>query len=103
MMKYSNKTKLIALILWSAAIPIFYDIRMLPVYAYTDIPDTFDRADVAQIFDFGSGIFAAILSVLSIIAYNAVRLKRILFVSIAFGLFALYAIFTQLDLFFFAS
>ncbi len=80
--------------------PMLYDINMLPVYAYTDIPDALDKGDIAQIFDFGSGVFAAILFVLSIIAYNAVRLKRILFVSIAFGLFALHTIVSQLDLFF---
>jgi uncharacterized membrane protein YhfC len=88
------------LLLLSATFPIFCETNMLPVYAYTDIPDTLDRSDVAQIFDFGSGIFAAVLFVLSLIAYNAVRLKRILFVSVAFGLFALHVIFTHLDLFF---
>jgi hypothetical protein len=98
--KYSNKSISVMLLLLSATFPIFCETNMLPVYAYTDIPDTLDRSDVAQIFDFGSGIFAAVLFVLSLIAYNAVRLKRILFVSVAFGLFALHVIFTHLDLFF---
>ncbi len=64
--KYSNKTISVMLLLLSATFPIVYEIYMLPVYAYTDIPDTLDKADVAQIFDFGSGIFAAILFVLSL-------------------------------------
>ncbi len=100
LIKCSDKIKLIRLIFLCTAMPMLYDINMLPVYAYTDIPDALDKGDIAQIFDFGSGVFAAILFVLSIIAYNAVRLKRILFVSIAFGLFALHTIVSQLDLFF---
>ena len=98
--KYSNKSISVMLLLLSATFPIFCETNMLPVYAYTDIPDTLDKSDVAQIFDFGSGIFATVLFVLTLIAYNAVRLKRILFVSVAFGLFALHVIFTHLDLFF---
>ncbi|MFI5424786.1 MAG: hypothetical protein ACHQXG_08360 [Nitrososphaerales archaeon] len=98
--KYSNKSISVMLLLLSATFPIFCETNMLPAYAYTDIPDTLDRSDVAHIFDFGCGIFAAVLFVLSLIAYNAVRLKRILFVSVAFGLFALHVIFTHLDLFF---
>ena len=64
-----------------------------------DNPDALDKGDVAEIFDFGSGIFAAILFVLSLIAYRKVKLKKILFVAIAFGLFAVHTILSRLDLF----
>ena len=66
----------------------------------SDIPhDSFDKGDIAEVFDFGSGLFAALLCGLSLIAYMKLKLKRILFVSIAFGLFAVRTIVAHFDLF----
>jgi magnesium-transporting ATPase (P-type) len=64
-----------------------------------DENDLLDKGDIAEIFDFGSGIFAAILFALSLIAYKYLRLKKLLFVSGAFGLFAIRIIVLRLDLF----
>jgi uncharacterized membrane protein YiaA len=41
-----------------------------------------------NIFEFVSGIFAAILFVLSLRAYTKLKIKGMLFVSVAFGIFA---------------
>jgi hypothetical protein len=61
--------------------------------------DLLDRGDVADIFDFGTGIFAAILFALSLIAYRNLRSKKLLFVAGAFGLFAIRTIVSRLDIF----
>ena len=50
--------------------------------------------------DFASGIFAALLLALSLLAYRRTKVKRLLFVSVAFGLFAFRAIIPRLDIFF---
>jgi uncharacterized membrane protein YhfC len=50
--------------------------------------------------DFASGIFAAFLLALSLLAYKRTKMKRLLFVSAAFGLFSFRAIIPRLDLFF---
>ena len=65
----------------------------------SDMPDSFDKGDIAELFDFGSGLFAALLCGLSLIAYKKIKLKRILFVSIAFGLFAIRTIVSHFDIF----
>ncbi len=57
------------------------------------------KRDIAEIFDLGSGVFAAVLFVLSLIAYVSLRQKRMLYVSIAFGLFAIRTILSRSDLF----
>jgi hypothetical protein len=49
--------------------------------------------------DFASGIFAAFLLALSLLAYKRTKVKRLLFVSVAFGLFSFRAIIPRLDLF----
>lgn len=54
--------------------------------------------DLTDYIDFGSGIFAAFLLVLSLIAYMNVRSKRLLLVSAAFGLFALRTLVSRADL-----
>lgn len=64
-----------------------------------DQGDLLDKGDVAEFFEFGSGIFAAILFVLSLIAYKGVKSKRLLFVSAAFGLIAIRTLLLRLDLF----
>jgi uncharacterized membrane protein len=61
--------------------------------------DVLDRGDIADIFDFGTGIFAAILFALSLIAYRNLRSKKLLFVAGAFGLFAIRTIVSRLDIF----
>lgn len=61
--------------------------------------DTLDKGDFAEFFDFGTGIFAAILFALSLIAYKSLKTKRILYVSIAFALFAVHVIVSRLNLF----
>lgn len=57
-----------------------------------------DREDIADLFVFGSGIFAGILLALSLIAYKNLKEKRLLFVSGAFGIFAIIAIVSKLDI-----
>lgn len=68
-------------------------------FAYSDVPDSLDREDIAEIFDFGSGIFSFLLFGLSLVAYRNMRMRKILFVSIAFGLFGLRTVVSRLDLF----
>jgi len=63
------------------------------------MPDSFDSGDIAEVFDFASGLFAALLCGLSLLAYKRIKLKRILFVSIAFGLIAIRTIVSHFDLF----
>jgi hypothetical protein len=66
---------------------------------HEDQGDLLDKGDIAEFFEFGSGIFAAILFVLSLIAYKSVKSKRLLFVSAAFGLIAIRTLLLRLDLF----
>lgn len=54
--------------------------------------------ELPDYIEFGSGIFAAFLLVLSLIAYRNVRSKRLLLVSAAFGLFALRTLVSRADL-----
>jgi hypothetical protein len=61
--------------------------------------DLLDRGDIAELFEFGSGIFAAILFALSLIAYKNMKSKRLVIVAIAFGLIAIRTILLRLDLF----
>jgi len=85
--------------LFSCILAIFINTNLPRAFALDDNPDAFDKGDIAEIFEFASGIFAAILCVLSLIAYQRVKLKKILFVAIAFGLFAIQTILSRLDLF----
>jgi len=57
-----------------------------------------DRENIADIFVFGSGIFAGILLALSLIAYKNLKEKKLLLVSAAFGIFAIHAILSKLDI-----
>lgn len=54
---------------------------------------------ISDLFIFGSGLFAAILSALSLNAYKNIRTRRLLIVSIAFAIFSIHAIVSKLDLF----
>jgi hypothetical protein len=95
----SNLILMDVIALFSVILAIFIITNLPYAYALGDNPDALDKGDVAEIFDLGSGIFAAILFVLSLIAYRKVKLKKILFVAIAFGLFAVRTILSRLDLF----
>jgi hypothetical protein len=61
--------------------------------------DLLDRGNIAEIFEFGTGIFAGILFVLSLIAYRNLKSRRLIFVACAFGLFAIRTIVLRIDLF----
>lgn len=60
-------------------------LNIQPVYA-TGHGD--DKQNLADVFVFGSGIFAAFLFALSLLAYRYLLTKRLLLVSAAFGIFA---------------
>jgi hypothetical protein len=61
--------------------------------------DLLDKAEIAEIFELGTGIFAGILLILSLIAYRNSKSKRLIYVACAFGLFAVRTIVSRLDLF----
>ena len=71
-------------------------LNIQPVYA-TGHGD--DKQNIADVFVFGSGIFAAFLFALSLLAYRNLLTKRLLLVTAAFGIFAIHAIVSKLDLF----
>lgn len=58
-----------------------------------------EQPTIPASLDFASGIFAAFLLVISLLAYRHTKLKRLLFVSVAFGLFSFRAIIPRLDIF----
>lgn len=62
-------------------------------------PDPLDKGNLAEFFDFGIGIFAAVLFALSLIAYRNLKMKRILYVSCAFAIFAIHTLVSRLNLF----
>jgi hypothetical protein len=64
-----------------------------------DNADLLDKFNISDLFDILGGIFAAILCALSISAYRKLKMKNILLVSIAFGIFAIHAIISRLDVF----
>src|SRR5215475_5209828 len=90
-----------SVILISAVVTVLLISLSFPesMLVYADFPDPLDKGNIAEIFDFGSGIFAALLFILSVIAYRNTGMRRILFVSIAFALFAIRTIVSNLDLF----
>ena len=62
--------------------------------------DTNDKVDyISDLFEFGSGVFAGILCALSLNAYRNLKTKRLLLVSIAFGIFSVNVIILKLDVF----
>lgn len=63
------------------------------------VTDLLDKGNLAEVFDLGTGIFAAILFALSLLAYMSLKSKRILYVAIAFAIFAIRVIVSKLDLF----
>jgi hypothetical protein len=96
---FNINMKLIILTFLQLIFTMFLSFPLSSALAYSETPEAFDRGDIAEIFDFGSGIFAALLCGLSLVAYKKIKLKRILFVSIAFGLFAIRTIVSHFDLF----
>ena len=71
-------------------------LNIQPVYATVHGDD---KQNIADVFVFGSGIFAAFLFALSLLAYRNLLTKRLILVSAAFGIFAIHAIVSKLDLF----
>ena len=54
---------------------------------------------LAEIFDLGSGIFAAIILIISLVAYRKLKSWRILLISSAFALFCARSVLSRLDVF----
>ncbi len=63
------------------------------------VTDLLDKGNLAEFFDLGTGIFAEFLFALSLLAYMRLKSKRILYVAIAFAIFAIRVIVSKLDLF----
>lgn len=57
-----------------------------------------EMPDLPESLDFATGIFAAVLLVMSLLAYKRTNLKRLLFVSAAFGLYAFRAILPRMEI-----
>jgi hypothetical protein len=58
-----------------------------------------NNENLADLFEIASGIFAAVLCALSLMAYRNLQSKRMLLVSGAFGIFAVHAIVSSIDVF----
>lgn len=54
--------------------------------------------DLSESLDLATGIFAAFLLAVSLFAYKRTKMKRLLFVSAAFGLYAFRAILPRLEI-----
>lgn len=76
-----------------------YNMKSIVLSNYNNLDLLLDKANMAELFDIGSGIFAVILCTLSLIAYRNLRSTRMLLVSAAFGMFAVHAIVSRLDVF----
>ncbi|MGA9153098.1 MAG: hypothetical protein WBZ36_21180 [Candidatus Nitrosopolaris sp.] len=64
------------------------------------VKDTKDKVDyISDLFVFGTGVFAGILVALSLNAYRNLKTKRLLLVSIAFGIFSVNVMISKLDVF----
>lgn len=53
---------------------------------------------LTEVFDLGSGVFSAFIIIISLIAFIKLKTKRIIFISVAFMLFFMRAIFSIFDL-----
>jgi len=58
-----------------------------------------EAPDLPESIDFATGIFAAVLLVMSLIAYRRTNLTRLVFVSAAFGLYAIRAILPRMEIY----
>lgn len=61
-----------------------------------------ERIETQELLDVAVGVFALLLLGLSLSAYRKTRIRRLLIVSVAFGLFAVEVVVRQLDSFVFA-
>ena len=52
-----NMNLMVVIALFSVILAIFINTNLPYAYALDDNPDALDKGDVAEIFDFGSGIF----------------------------------------------
>jgi hypothetical protein len=77
---------------------IFEEILLYVGSIFMQIQEEGEPLELSDIVDFASGIFAAFLMVLSLLAYRNTRTKRLLLVSAAFGMFALRTIIARLDI-----
>lgn len=104
--QYTNvSTKLVSMFLFVMSSGIFLAPQsILAISSHRDnyeepVTDSLDKGNLAEFFDLGTGIFAAILFTLSIVAYKKIKSRRILYVAIAFAIFAIRAIVSKIDLF----
>ena len=58
-----------------------------------------EMPDIPESLDFATGIFAAFLLVMALLAYKRTNLTRLVFVSAAFGIYAFRAILPRLEIF----
>jgi hypothetical protein len=58
-----------------------------------------NNENLADMFEIATGIFAAVLCALSLLAYRNLQSKRMLLVSGAFGIFAVHSIVSSIDVF----
>lgn len=91
--------KVICCALFAALATLSSNVQAAVTDTTTDDVDLLDKANVAELFDIGSGIFAVILCTLSLIAYKNLKSRRMLLVSAAFGMFAIHAIVSRIDVF----
>jgi len=102
---YINISKLVSILLFVMSSGIHSTSQSVLAISYLrndyeePIADLLDKGDLAEFFDLGTGIFAAILFALSLIAYKRIKSRRILYVAIAFAIFAIRVIVSNLDLF----
>jgi hypothetical protein len=69
------------------------------LFATNGVKEVGEVNDFAESLDFATGIFAAILLVISLVVYRRTHMTRIIFVSAAFGLYAFRAILPRMDIF----
>ena len=88
----------IVVIISLSSIPL--NIQKVFASAQFPIKDTNDKVDyISDLFVFGTGVFAGILVALSLNAYRNLKTKRLLLVSIAFGIFSVNVMISKLDVF----
>jgi hypothetical protein len=80
--------------------PVFLISLNIQKVSASEFPDkdTNDRLDyISGLFEFGTGVFAAILCALSLNVYRNIKTTRPLLVSIAFGIFAVNVMISKLE------
>ena len=56
--------------------------------------------EAEKLLNLGSGVLALALFIVSLVAYRRTRLKKLIYVSIAFGIFAVKSLLISMELFF---